>query len=781
MTYIKSNQNPTRIAAALRPASGSMRVVVLVALLVLVCGTGCDGFPSIVEVSEEGPTTGIDTEQGTAGTDKAQVVVDPMQRSPRLVRTEPDFEHVQLRIDAPVAVDPIETTVGAPGLWPPREIEASTNTSVVLPVTRADIYGDRTLTHYEIRAVGEAGGKTYAYWGDVNYGEDADEQTIQLESSGDLQVEVENVAGNAVPGATVRLSRGLVGLVNLAQTSDEGGAVDFAGIPGGDYRLTVEADGYVRTIRHVLRTGGEQSVRVQLERGAVARGYVRDINGRPIPGAEVAIYPESPFADTEVDTSLLAELGVWSQVALTDFDGHYVARGIGADAIRVGASAPGFAPTLGELVRFGDDDDANVDLVLREGRGLRVEVIDDTGEPVPGARVAWESLEDHGGRSASTNSEGVATFASVPEDAFVMARLGSWSSRRRNVPELATGEPTRIQLTLRKPVVENAIRVRFAAPPGVYVDSASLRMQSGEVCPPAESDSASWTFVGCDPGPGKLELETRARGTYTFERTFEEVNELDVPELVKVQVLLEGLVGREWRDGSLGWRWSDHTWRSAQFAEARTSEKRLWERRLLPGAYELVFEHPATGEQRLRFDVNAEHTQHTWTLERRATIPIYVTDAQGMPVEDALVQLWKDGELVREGYSRGATALPVRLTPPIGVRIFAIDARRGEALRTLDFQPNADVDDVILRLEDPLLTHDLPPGRLTDPDRISDVLGVSLVRDGDSWLLDATNPESPAMKAGLERGDHLLWVRKVDTGYSVAVERGRDVIEVTLG
>lgn len=93
---------------------------------------------------------------------------------------------------------------------------------------------------------------------------------------------------------------------------------------------------------------------------------------------------------------------------------------------------------------------------------------------------------------------------------------------------------------------------------------------------------------------------------------------------------------------------------------------------------------------------------------------------------------------------------------------------------------DGDVEGVVVALEDALLTHDLPPGRVTDIDTIGDILGVPLVADGDSWLLDATDPESPAMKAGLERGDRLMWVREIDAGYSVAVERGRDVVEVTV-
>ncbi|MGM0556065.1 MAG: carboxypeptidase regulatory-like domain-containing protein [Myxococcota bacterium] len=783
MTYIKSQLDVNRPWGRRGRVGGRASVTCCALILVMGMMVGCDGLPSIVEPSEEPGASEDDAEGDDQATEDDQKLlpVEPMQRTARLAPIDGESDRARLRIDAPVALNSIDVTVGAPGLWPPREVEASTNTSLVLPATRAEPYGDRTLTHYEIRAVGTAADKTYAYWGDVSFGEEAEERTIELEPADELTVAIENESEEPVAGATVRLSRGLVGLVNLAETSRGDGTADFAGIPSGDYRLTVEADGYVRNIRHVLRAGTErQTARVSLERGSVVRGYVRDVHGRPIVGAEVAIYPESPFADTQVDTSLLAELGVWSQIAVTDLDGHYVARGIGADAVRVGAGAPGFAPTLGELVRFGEADAANVDLVLREGRGLRVEVVDETGEPVPEATVSWESLEDHGGRSASTNRDGLAIFASVPEDAFVMARLGAWSSRRRNVPPLKEGESNEIQLTLRKPVVENRIDVRFTQPPGVYIDSATLEMESGEVCPPEESDAQVWSFVGCKPGQGTLEVETRARGTHAFEQEFEDANELGLPELVEAKVILEGLVGREWNDVSLGWRWPAQEWRGAQFADERTSEKRIWKRSLLPGRYELLFEHPATGEQRFDFRLESESASHTWRLERRATIPIYVTDAQGMPVDNALVQVWKDGELLREGYSRGAESLSFRLTPPLDARIFAIDARRGEASRTLQLRPDDDAEDVILRLDDPLLTHDLPPGRLTDTERISEILGVPLVQDGDSWLLDATEPASAAVKAGLERGDRLLWVREVEGGYRVAVERGRDIIEVTV-
>jgi hypothetical protein len=741
---------------------------------------GCDALPVLGEETSDAPTNN-ETPPETDDDEPQMRAVNAMPVTAASIAPDGEFTPVDLHVDAPAPIEDVDVTIGAPGLWPPERTTVGGDASIVLPVVRAETFGGRRLTHYEIRAHGEYEGKTYGYWGEIDYGDEATARTIRLKPAGPLQVRVLGETGEAMSGASVRLSRGLVGLVNVAGQTGLDGRTRFVGIPEGDYRVTVEADGYVRHVGHVLRTSkSAETIDVELERGATVRGYVRDAAGQPVSGAEVSIYPESPFAGAAVDTSFLADLGVWSQVVTTDFDGHFVARGVGAEAVRVGAVAPGYAPALSDLIRFGESGAAHVDLVLQDGRGLRVNVLDDGGEPVPGATVRWESLEYDAGRSTSTDESGSAAFAAVPADAFVQATLGSWTSRRRNVPALEKGTTTTMELTLRKPVVRHVINVRLDGPDGVFVDKAVLEMNTGEVCPGEQTDEDRWRFEGCEPGEGVLRIRTKARGSHRFQRAFDETNELDLPDLIKAEVAIEGLHGREWRDATVGWRWPAVDFRSAEFAEERTSTMRIWRRMLLPGRYELSFEHSATGTQRFALDLRSEKTTFAWQLERRTTVPIYVTDAEGTPVDDALVQIWDDGELLREGYSRGANPLTMRLTPPVHAHIFAIDGRRGEAVRPLTIESGEELGDVILQLDAPLFSTPLPPGKLDERDEIEAVLGVPLVGDGDMWLIDATDSTSPAVKAGIDRGDRLLWVREGHDGHRVAVERGPDIVEVSI-
>lgn len=143
---------------------------------------------------------------------------------------------------------------------------------------------------------------------------------------------------------------------------------------------------------------GELPAEVRLAPGASLAGRLTDAAGRPVPGAQVRL---ETWVSTDLPRSYLrgAESGA---------DGSWTIRGLPAGPAALLARAPGFAPHRARLDLAAGRQDLGA-IVLQAGATLKVQAVDDRGEPVPGARI------DAGpGLAATTDARGVASLTGAP-------------------------------------------------------------------------------------------------------------------------------------------------------------------------------------------------------------------------------------------------------------------------------------------------------------------------------------------------------------------------------
>jgi hypothetical protein len=146
-----------------------------------------------------------------------------------------------------------------------------------------------------------------------------------------------------------------------------------------------------------------------VRRGIALAGTVRDRDGRPVPGARVALGYAAAFA---------GEGGVMADItATTDAAGRYRFPHVGAGAMPVTVQAAGYAPDVRDvLVREGLPP---VDFQLHPGAAMALRVIDRGGGPVSGATV---SAGEWRGRpslrwSGRTGADGRLRVGDLPADA----------------------------------------------------------------------------------------------------------------------------------------------------------------------------------------------------------------------------------------------------------------------------------------------------------------------------------------------------------------------------
>lgn len=283
--------------------------------------------------------------------------------------------------------------------------------------------------------------------------------------------------------------------------------------------------------------------------------------------------------------------------------------------------------------------------------------------------------------------------------------------------------------------------------------------------------------------PGRTSLTLEGQPAPTPRSSTAETNESETTSNVgprDITFRIEGLSASRWREVDLHWRQRGGEWRPATVETPNETGAWRWRRRLEPGAYELRLVDELGNAARRNFQVGDGVTDYTWRAEFVRSVDLYVTDRSGQPVEGALVQVWRGDRQVDSGFSRGGTPFELSLeVESSSYQIVAIDARRGEGSRVV--RPGVLVGrEVAIRLDSPLFSSEKPPERVRSRERIEEILEVPMVRDGEAWLVDAVDPNSRAVRSGLQRADRLMSLHRVEDGWEVILERNGQIVTEQL-
>jgi uncharacterized GH25 family protein len=216
--------------------------------------------------------------------------------------------------------------------------------------------------------------------------------TAELEAGWSIGGVIIDDAGQPIEGADVHPNLSFkkrpgdnhhLGFGSIIKT-DGSGKWRFDSVPGSKTELFVEINhpSFMPNRRRLLRDefgiepGQEPVSRIELNRGLTVTGKVTDEAGKPIVGVLVR-------------TKLINSI----REAKTGDDGVYRLSGCESAAAKIVVSAKGRATDMRQL-RI-EPEMAPVDFQMQPGGTVRVQVLNDQGQPVPKARIFFQRWRGH--------------------------------------------------------------------------------------------------------------------------------------------------------------------------------------------------------------------------------------------------------------------------------------------------------------------------------------------------------------------------------------------------
>ena len=282
--------------------------------------------------------------------------------------------------------------------------------------------------------------------------------TLTAPSPGSLSGRITE-AGEPLFGSEVRLvdaSEGseppIPGFEEGPTTSvDSTGRYSFDGVTPGSYELVVAHPTRVMPARRALEVrAGDNRLDVDLP-VSIVEGRVTDAEGEPLAGVQVraeryqgqqatrrTVVMLNVVAGGDGDGgAVVSTSDGGSGPVHTDEDGRFVLRGVPADAeLVVRAEMEEFEPASSEPFRVAPyETRGGLDLVLEQGGGLVVEVVQGDDEPAPNTLVTARLTGGGGGQPkiAMTGPEGRAAFTDLSP--------GVWSVSVSSMGMGGGGEP----------------------------------------------------------------------------------------------------------------------------------------------------------------------------------------------------------------------------------------------------------------------------------------------------------------------------------------------------
>lgn len=233
----------------------------------------------------------------------------------------------------------------------------------------------------------------------VATGEIKDGLELRASPGGRVRGVVLGADGGPVAGAAVSVRPGLNAFFGqltdrqyrwLETTTDSQGRFDLPGVPAGNgYTVAASAENLALEEQHGVdvRVAQTTDVTMRAHLGALVAGVVRDGQGQPVQGANVAMV----YLDI---SRVLFSADGRSEPITTDAEGRFRFEHVAAGRVAFVAVAPDLAPSqIVELAVVDGGTYEDLDLQVGQGATVRGIVVDDTKQPVPGATVAISPFE----------------------------------------------------------------------------------------------------------------------------------------------------------------------------------------------------------------------------------------------------------------------------------------------------------------------------------------------------------------------------------------------------
>ncbi|MDH3785492.1 MAG: carboxypeptidase-like regulatory domain-containing protein, partial [Acidobacteriota bacterium] len=229
---------------------------------------------------------------------------------------------------------------------------------------------------------------------------------ITLEPSSDIGGKIVDDNDEAIPGATVNLSRTrtmqmggntMMMQMMMDTTTDSAGEFLFENEEPGTVSISSSSAGFQEAKRDNLEVPkGEDllDIKLTLTPGAILQGKVMTPDGRPAIGAEVK------KVGSDDERRFMPGNPV-------DGSGSYRLEGLTSGTISVEATSPDYPRVVRDIQL--EDGLNTLDLEFQGGQGVRGEVIDDSGKPIPDASVRLATLGSFWG-GPETLSDGSGRF-----------------------------------------------------------------------------------------------------------------------------------------------------------------------------------------------------------------------------------------------------------------------------------------------------------------------------------------------------------------------------------
>lgn len=328
---------------------------------------------------------------------------------------------------------------------------------------------------------------------------------LTLKKGGTIRGIVTDPAGKPADGATV-----ITG--SLAAKTDSAGAYELAAVPPGAREVEAfwKEDLAARRDTVHVKKGETVDAPLRLAKAASVTGSVVDEKTRrPLAGVRVSASSASFFRGD-----------ARSRRARTDGKGRFRIPGLGPRRYTLNASKTDYLPVTMPGIVAAVSPPESVAIALQRAAAVSGRVTDETGAPVPGARVRFARDSNvralvRGGPAAFLGRPGVTTG---PDGAFRMRGLGAeknltleaaktgWVTAKRHGLTLRAGEVMKdVTLVLRKGL-EAKGRVVDAA--GQPIAGADVRLSR------AERGGARFVFQFGGMGRQKPDASTGADGTF---------------------------------------------------------------------------------------------------------------------------------------------------------------------------------------------------------------------------------------------------------------------------